>query len=202
MGYSGKTRSCLNQEFPKQISKGLEDMDKGAEKDAFKTAGCGKNMNVAVTLQGRAYTWGKGDFMKFKFNEVKQYSRPFPICSNIQISSVNVGFDHCMLVDWKGHLWSYGENSKGNLGTGDTKKKLSPLSVPFFSNKRVIDVACGDQFSVVIAEVYNIDKDEEAAYFEQKDLSNLQAFFSNDLYENIDNSNGKKPKLISTKMHV
>jgi len=107
-----------------------------------------------------------------------------------------------MLVDWKGHLWSYGENSKGNLGTGDTKKKLSPLSVPFFSNKRVIDVACGDRFSVVIAEVYNIDKDEEAAYFEQKDLSNLQAFFSNDLYENIDNSNGKKPKLISTKMHV
>ena len=107
-----------------------------------------------------------------------------------------------MFVDGKGHLWSYGENSKGNLGTGDTKKKLSPLSVPFFSNKRVIDVACGDQFSVIIAEVYNIDKEEEAAYFEQKDIKNLQAFFSNELYENIDNSNRKKQKIISKKMHV
>ena len=84
-------------------------------------------MSVVVTLQGRVYTWGKGDFIKFKFDEVKQYARPFQICSNIQISSVNVGLDHCMFVDWKGHLWSYGENSRGNLGTGDTKKKLRIL---------------------------------------------------------------------------
>ena len=31
----------------------------------------------------------------------------------------------------------------------------------FFNNKRLIDVACGDSFTVFIAEVYELNIDEE-----------------------------------------
>ena len=99
---------------------------------------------------------------------------------------VAVGIEHTMMIDFKGHLWALGANPKGNLGTGETKKKLTPFKVPFFMNKRVIDVACGDKFSVIIAEVYDIDHSQEQKYFEHRDLRGLQAFFSNELYENID----------------
>ena len=74
---------------------------------------------------------------------------------------VSVGMEHILMTDFKGHLWALGANSKGNLGTGETKKKLQPFKVPFFMNKRVIDIACGDKFSVIIAEVYDMRKEQE-----------------------------------------
>ncbi len=40
------------------------------------------------------------------------------------------------------------------MGFGDGKKRLSVCPISFFENKRVVDVACGDKFTVVIAEVF------------------------------------------------
>ena len=50
-------------------------------------------------------------------------------------------------------MWCWGEGDKGCLGYGDGRKRLMPTPMSFFENKRVIDVACGDKFTVVIAEV-------------------------------------------------
>ena len=118
------------------------------------------------------------------------------------MNQVSVGLEHCLLIDQKGHLWALGANSTGNLACGDTKKKMIPSKVQPFQNKRVIDVACGDRFSVIIAEVYDLHQDQEQKYFEQRDLRRLQAFFSNELYENIDSSYQIKEKIVSKKMHV
>jgi len=41
-------------------------------------------------------------------------------------------------------LWSFGDNIKGGLGSGDLRNFNRPHRLPFFKNKRVIDVACGD----------------------------------------------------------
>ena len=47
-----------------------------------------------------------------------------------------------------------GENRNGCLGTNDIKKRVNAGPIQFFDDKRVIDFACGDRFSVFIAEVY------------------------------------------------
>lgn len=36
--------------------------------------------------------------------------------------------------------------------------------VPFFEDKRIVDIACGDKFSVVIAEVYDFNEEEQLKY--------------------------------------
>ena len=33
--------------------------------DTFKNAGCGRNINVAITCKGQMYTWGKPSFIPY-----------------------------------------------------------------------------------------------------------------------------------------
>ena len=41
------------------------------------------------------------------------------------------------------------------MGTNDDKNRNTPWRNLFFEGKRIIDVACGDKFTVVIAETFN-----------------------------------------------
>lgn len=70
-----------------------------------------------------------------------------------QIVHLAFGKDHMMALDRVKQLYGWGEGNLGCLGFGDNRKKMMPLVIPFFENKHVIDVACGDSFTVVIAEV-------------------------------------------------
>lgn len=40
--------------------------------------------------------------------------------------------------------------------------------VPFFEDKRIVDICCGDKFSVVIAEVYDFNEEELLKYSNKK----------------------------------
>lgn len=64
-GFSSKLRCCLNQQFPKKINQGFEDMKDNVADDAFKNGGCGRSTNVMITLKGQAYTWGKPNFAQY-----------------------------------------------------------------------------------------------------------------------------------------
>ena len=109
--------------------------------------------------------------------------KPMKICQNIKIDYVHTGLDHCMLVARDGRLWGFGDNAKGNLGTGDVSTRQQMTFINFFYNKRVIDVACGDQFTVVIAEVYDLDKDKETLYFKKRENLLMEAFVNRELLE-------------------
>lgn len=58
-----------------------------------------------------------------------------------------------MALDRIKQLYGWGEGTFGCLGFGDNRKKVAPIVIPFFEGKRIIDVACGDSFTVVVAEV-------------------------------------------------
>ena len=58
-----------------------------------------------------------------------------------------------MALDRFKQLYGWGEGTLGCLGFGDARKKMMPIIIPFFEGKQIIDVACGESFTVVIAEV-------------------------------------------------
>jgi alpha-tubulin suppressor-like RCC1 family protein len=60
-----------------------------------------------------------------------------------------------MAVDTGGRLFGWGEGEKGCLGLGDGKSRIFPVTISFFEDKRVVDVACGERFTVVVAELYS-----------------------------------------------
>ena len=110
-------------------------------------------MNFVSMKAGTLYTWGKGEHEKPKFDDFIEYATPFPLIEDKHIAFVSCGSTHVMAIDHNGRLFGWGEGSEGCLGFGDGKKRLSVCPISPFDGKRVIDVACGDRFTVVIAEV-------------------------------------------------
>lgn len=88
------------------------------------------------------------------YDDCEVYSIPQQISKGTIIKKVNVGYDHFLMIDHNDKLWVSGENVHGCLGTSDTTFRGSPQVNSFFDQMRVIDIACGDKFSVVIAETF------------------------------------------------
>ena len=146
LGFIEETRSTPDQETPYQ-------MENVFDNKAVVTCGCGKTMSGLAMQSGTVYTWGKGDFEKPKADDYQEYSTPYAILEQQQIVHVAFGQSHVVVQDREGQMFGWGEGEKGCLGYGDGRKRMMPTPMSFFENKRVIDVSCGDKFTVVIAEV-------------------------------------------------
>jgi alpha-tubulin suppressor-like RCC1 family protein len=72
------------------------------------------------------------------------------------VASISVGGDHILMIDVDNQLWGLGDNTNGCLGMGGDKYRKTPQRAVAFENKRVIDIACGHFFSVIIAECFTI----------------------------------------------
>lgn len=133
--------------MPKKIDFDFED-------NQIVNVSCGATMNCLTVKNGTLFTWGKGEHEKPKFDDFIEYSTPFPMIEDKQIAYVSCGVSHVMAMDHNDRLYGWGDGEEGCLGFGDGKQRLSVCQISFFENKRVIDVACGDRFTVVIAEVF------------------------------------------------
>jgi alpha-tubulin suppressor-like RCC1 family protein len=102
---------------------------------------------------GSLYSWGKGEHEKPKFDDFIEYSTPYLLLEDKQISFISCGLSHVMCLNRNGVLFGWGDGKGGCLGLGDGNRRLSVVPISFFQNKRAIDVACGDRFTVVIAEL-------------------------------------------------
>ena len=99
------------------------------------------------------YSWGKGEHEKPKFDDFIEYSTPYVMLEDKHITFITCGTSHIMCLDKNGRLYGWGDGKGGCLGLGDNKRRLSVCPITFFETKRCIDVAAGDSFTVVIAEV-------------------------------------------------
>lgn len=115
---------------------------------------CGKQINCFSVKTGSLYSWGKGEHEKPKYDDYIEYSTPFPMLEDRNILYVSCGTSHVMCLDRNGKLFGWGDGRGGCLGFGDASKRLNVCQITFFDDKRCIDVACGDKFTVVICEVF------------------------------------------------
>ena len=77
-----------------------------------------------------------------------------------------MGSDHYLMADKFNQLWVGGDNTGGCLGLTDSANfKKTPRRNFFFVNKRIIDIACGNGFSVVIAESFDLTMEQSKEYF-------------------------------------
>jgi len=195
LGFKPSLRECTNQHFPREVTKGGFRED-GEPPEPLAHAGCGLTFSLLLQQRGWAWQLGKMNNMTIAFDDYRKSSRPQRLLaeSKLQtiVTKVSVGMDHYMMTDTGGTFWCCGENSRGNLGTNDDKDRVVPSQMSFFDNKRIIDFACGDQFTVVIAETFNMPKHIERLYYdtEKKSLSD------------IGKSSRTGKKMYSTKMGV
>lgn len=146
LGYIEGSTFTPNQETPHQITNVFDNK-------SILSIGCGKTMSGLVTQSGTFYVWGKGAHEKPKADDYIQCSTPYALLEQKQVVHLAFGNSHVMAIDRFKQLYGWGEGTLGCLGFGEPRKKMMPVQVPFFEGKKIVDVACGDGFSVIIAEI-------------------------------------------------
>lgn len=82
---------------------------------------------------------------------------------DFKIRKISVGYDHTLILDMEGNIWSYGQNYVGQLGLGDTDDRDVPFKItkiyrsPFVDkreeiNFKVKDIYAGEDISGFIDE--------------------------------------------------
>ena len=124
--------------------------------EQFITVACGGNHTVAVTKNGKLYTFGQGDKGQLghgtswlECHTPKQVSS----LGNIHAQYVACGESHTAVITKHGNLYTCGDGRHGKLGMGEESfSNLFKLEkVTRFDNFTVQMVACGGCHTLVIA---------------------------------------------------
>lgn len=115
--------------------------------------------------QVRVYSWGFGkygqigstDFLYSYFpielnlqKQEKCEESEIRISPNIVPDKIVCGEFHTMLID-KNQLYSFGKNTFGQLGTGDTYISSFPRKVIFKESVKITKVACGGEHTIALS---------------------------------------------------
>jgi len=96
---------------------------------------------VALTSEGRVYTWGS--------TAQGIINSPFLVEELNDIIDIQCGGSFSIALDVRGRVFSWGENKWGQLGLGDTHLRSRPKLIKTFLGTRIFQISCG--YSHVIA---------------------------------------------------
>ena len=100
--------------------------------------------SAAVTDNGDLYIWGKGSF--------GEYSRPTRVAGmRVAIKDVSIGSFSGGAIDVEGNVWTWGVNSKGQLGHGNYQNQDAPTLVEAILDKRIKELAVGGSFMISLS---------------------------------------------------
>ncbi|XP_020257110.1 ultraviolet-B receptor UVR8 isoform X2 [Asparagus officinalis] len=113
---------------------------------------CGGAHSIALTVDGKVLTWGRGTKGQLGHGEVVNCLKPKHVESldRFVITNVSAGWNHSGFVTVSGHLFMCGDGSFGQLGTGDHQSHSSPTEVSYFVSEHVEQIACGMRHSLVL----------------------------------------------------
>ena len=125
----------------------------------------GGDVGMALCSNGTVWVWG--DYTDAFYNSyaaLQAYANsgtfdtsestgmPMQVNGLSNIVAIAVGYQHGMALDQNGLVWTWGWDSQGQLGTGDTYTNNThgwpPMQVPGLNN--VISIAAGDYHSVAV----------------------------------------------------
>lgn len=98
----------------------------------FRQLGGGNGTKMALDTAGKLWAWGYNSQGEFGNNTVTNTNSPVAagVCT-AQFTEFSMGlFSHVVALDSSGHIWSWGNNSYGQLGIGDTTNRSLPVSIP------------------------------------------------------------------------
>ena len=120
---------------------------------------------VALSEAGHVFTWGSGERGKLGHGDEEDQWAPrqvepawFALEGQVeQIVFVAAGDDHTVAVTAGGRLYTWGDCEEGQLGHGDTGRRLVPTLVEegtgaAFGGSSVVMAACGDTHTLVVTQ--------------------------------------------------
>lgn len=106
----------------------------------------GEHHSVMLKNNGRVSTAGSGLYGEL-FSTAAGTNVAKPALVSRKIVAYSAGADHAAAIDDMGVLYTWGNNDKGQLGTGDTTSRKKPTKVKL--DVDAIGVWCGDKVTIV-----------------------------------------------------
>jgi alpha-tubulin suppressor-like RCC1 family protein len=91
---------------------------------------------LATKTDGTLWAWGNNSYGQLGLNTASAtiYSSPVQVGALTNWSNVSTGFHHVTAIKTNGTLWSWGYNTYGELGLGNTTNYSSPKQVGALTN--------------------------------------------------------------------
>lgn len=107
---------------------------------------CGAQFSLALTRDGRVWTWGKGDYCRLGHGTEAHVRKPQPVegLQGVRVVHVAVGALHCLAVTDEGQVYAWGDNDHGQEGNGNTGMfNTRPSLVLGLDKLKIARVGCG-----------------------------------------------------------
>jgi len=110
----------------------------------------GNEHAVACTEGRTCVTWGDNSAGQIGngHKSVRSY-KPYEVEGLDLVVSVAAGWGHCAAITGEGDLYTWGLNSHGQLGLGDTDARYTPQCVRGVGGGEVKQVSCGQAMTIV-----------------------------------------------------
>ncbi|XP_056876992.1 probable E3 ubiquitin-protein ligase HERC1 isoform X3 [Takifugu flavidus] len=111
----------------------------------IKKVACGTQFSVALTKDGRIFTFGQDRLIGLPESRARNHNRPqqVPALSGINIQDIAVGAEHTLALSSTGDVYAWGSNSEGQLGLGHTNHVREPTVVTMLQGKHIHQVSAG-----------------------------------------------------------
>ena len=119
----------------------------------------GKHHSVALTNEGRVFTWGRNNVTQLGNGTIIDSNIPveitaqFNLSVNDQITAVAANYDNSGAITSLGKIYTWGENKAGQLGNGSTNRYFSPVEItsqfPLNETDGVNKISIGNNFFAV-----------------------------------------------------
>jgi hypothetical protein len=122
------------------------------EEDEIIAVEAGDTHSMALTQDGKLYTWGGNAYGQLGHDDLISRNTPAQVMffEFQTVIAISAGRDHCMAVTEDGLLYTWGRNDFKQLGQGDTDDRLSPTLVQSLSTKEVTLISGGGEISMVL----------------------------------------------------
>ena len=123
----------------------------------IKDVGTGWNHSLAVSEDGKLWTWGNGRYGCLGHSNQNHQSVPkvveYFVENDIVIVSCVGGSNHSAVISANGELFMFGRNFGGELGINDRKIEINstPQKLEYFGDSIIQKVSLGGDCSAVIA---------------------------------------------------
>lgn len=113
--------------------------------------------SAAVLSDGSVFAWG--DNSKGQLGDGTTTDRKFPVLATslgdkkiqaLSLGGCGLGGGHGLALSTEGSLWSWGDNSYGQLGIGSTVSSLTPAAISLPAGKKVKKIASGGFHSLAL----------------------------------------------------